>query len=534
MTALAHASAPSSAPRQWHYVLAALGLMLLTTLVRCWFVADGQLDLVQDEAQYWDWSRYPQLSYYSKGPLIAWLGALGTALFGATELGVRAPAVFISLCSQAVLLWLLAGLWQRPRAAFWTLFLLNTTPLFMASGVLATTDNPLLLCWLLGLSALVWLRRTAHPALPLTLLALSVALGILAKYMMLVFVPLTLVYALVLRRRDLLGAPQLRGVLLALGVGLVIGFLPILLWNALNDWVGFRHVGTLAGVTSHKAQAWLRLDRFPEYLGSQVGLILPWWLAYILWGGWQVLRPGTQQPCFGERGEPGAMRFEERLLLGLFFWPLWLFFLFWSLHARVYPNWSAMSYAAGAMLGGFALARHLSLAQGRGRKLVRLWIGLGALAFVLLHLQHWVPVPSGLDPTLRLKGWRDLGTELARLQDHEFEAPDRVFYFADTYDITAALAFYAPGQPRSYCAYFDRRMNQYDLWPGPEDKSGWDALFVLKDFKDAPPPELAAMFASLELRHYQSTHRGQPARKFTVILCRGFNGTWPQVEKKAF
>ncbi|MBU1042681.1 MAG: dolichyl-phosphate-mannose--protein mannosyltransferase, partial [Proteobacteria bacterium] len=50
-------------PGRWLFCLIAL-----PTLLRLWFVATGQLGLVQDEAQYWDWTRHLQLTYYSKGP----------------------------------------------------------------------------------------------------------------------------------------------------------------------------------------------------------------------------------------------------------------------------------------------------------------------------------------------------------------------------------------------------------------------------------------------------------------------------------
>src|ERR1700733_12582303 len=40
------------------------------------------IDLSGDEAQYWDWSRHLDLSYYSKGPLIAYLIRASCSLFG--------------------------------------------------------------------------------------------------------------------------------------------------------------------------------------------------------------------------------------------------------------------------------------------------------------------------------------------------------------------------------------------------------------------------------------------------------------------
>src|SRR4051812_26093343 len=58
-------------------------------------------DLAPDEAHYWDWSRKLDWSYYSKGPLVAWLIRAGVELFGdlAVQLtgtvmpAVRLPAV---------------------------------------------------------------------------------------------------------------------------------------------------------------------------------------------------------------------------------------------------------------------------------------------------------------------------------------------------------------------------------------------------------------------------------------------------------
>ena len=81
--------------------LCAAVIMVVFAVIRLWMAASGGLNLIQDEAQYWDWSRRLQLSYYSKGPLIAWLIAAGTSLFGDTELGVRVFAVFGNLVAQA-------------------------------------------------------------------------------------------------------------------------------------------------------------------------------------------------------------------------------------------------------------------------------------------------------------------------------------------------------------------------------------------------------------------------------------------------
>ncbi len=81
-------------PSIWRWRLLAAVLILGAAGLHVLYLAhDCPLDLAQDEAHYWDWSRHLDWSYYSKGPLVAWLIRGGCELFGNTALGVRLPAV---------------------------------------------------------------------------------------------------------------------------------------------------------------------------------------------------------------------------------------------------------------------------------------------------------------------------------------------------------------------------------------------------------------------------------------------------------
>lgn len=514
----------------------ALILIALTTLVRVWFVASGQLDLVQDEAQYWDWSRRLQLSYYSKGPLIAYIIAFWTKIFGSTTLGVRAGALLNGALFQLALYGGLAWLCKRPWAGLWALLVVNGAPLFLAGSLLMTTDSPLLVCWTGFLFCLYACQRDPRRLAPFVVLALCLALGTLAKYMMLVCAPIAGLYCLALRRKGLLPAGLVGRLAAACGLGALLGLAPILVWNLGHEFVGFKHVSALAAVGSGKPAPLLRFDRFPDFIGSQIGLLTPWLLWFMLVEGWGAWRSWKSWPKrvdaardFGQ-DEQDCSQDDARLrwLLALAFWPLLLFFVLWSLHTKIYPNWPATAYVAGACLAGLWLER----AQRAGRR-IWLWPALAALCFVLLHAQNWIPLPAAYNPTLRLKGWSDLSERLGRVQESASD-PRRVFYFSDTYDITAALAFYAPGQPRTFCAFFDRRLSQYDLWPGPQDRQGWDAIYVEKDCGGKLPPRLSEMFETVSAQCVQTEHRGAPARKFTVALCRNFNGRWPQALATSF
>src|SRR5207249_5638178 len=106
---LVSAPSPSSSSNSWLWSLLTVGLIFSSAALRIAYLAyDCPLDLAQDEAHYWDWSRQLDWSYYSKGPLVAYLIRLGCELAGGLSrewtssdmLAVRLPAV---LCGSLLL-----------------------------------------------------------------------------------------------------------------------------------------------------------------------------------------------------------------------------------------------------------------------------------------------------------------------------------------------------------------------------------------------------------------------------------------------
>src|SRR5438270_3609953 len=88
-----------------HAVLCRLSMLLLILVAGglhvAYFAYHCPLDLAPDEAHYWDWSRHLDWSYYSKGPLVAYLirmscwvaGSWSQQLTATDMLAVRLPAV---------------------------------------------------------------------------------------------------------------------------------------------------------------------------------------------------------------------------------------------------------------------------------------------------------------------------------------------------------------------------------------------------------------------------------------------------------
>src|SRR5271163_689363 len=103
-------SADASSPRFLGLspVLAVVLLLGVVTLFRFFYCT--WLPILPDEAYYFQWSRHLDASYYSKGPAIAYTIALGTALFGENNFGIRFFAVLLS-AGTAWQLFLLACLW---------------------------------------------------------------------------------------------------------------------------------------------------------------------------------------------------------------------------------------------------------------------------------------------------------------------------------------------------------------------------------------------------------------------------------------
>ncbi|HMK42777.1 MAG TPA: phosphatase PAP2 family protein, partial [Dissulfurispiraceae bacterium] len=145
-----------------HETILAAVLMSLS-LIRIYYVLHGPLDLSPDEAHYWEWARRLDLSYYSKGPAVAYIIAAGTALFGDTVFGVRFFALIFSAFGSILLYRLMVGMYMPQDAAdakgresaqnsaLWGALMLQIVPLFAPFGIILTIDSPFLFCWILGL-----------------------------------------------------------------------------------------------------------------------------------------------------------------------------------------------------------------------------------------------------------------------------------------------------------------------------------------------------------------------------------------------
>ena len=491
--------------------------LLGLTLLHLWMIASGRWALSADEAHYWEWSRRLDWSYYSKGPMVAYLIALSTRVGGNAEFWIRLPAVLLGTATAGLAYCLTRRSFPSERAAFLCVIILSVMPLYAVGSLLMTIDPPFVFFW--GLACLC-LSQVPQRRGNLAWYGAGIAfgLGLLSKYTMLMLLPCVVLW--------LANSPRLRHWFgrrepyEALILGLLI-FSPVILWNARHEWLSLHHVATQAAGTRPLLAALLG---GPEFLGGQVGVVSPLLFLLLVLGVSWAWREGVRQ----ER--------DDLLLLVYTSAPVFLFFQVWSFCSKVQANWAAHAYFTAAVAAaGWATRWPAGALWQRARHRLNRFLTAAILLPILALPVVFAPslvevvgfrLPAALDLVgKRLAGWPELGRAVGEVME---KAPRSAFLASDRYQIASQLAFYVPGNPVAYTANFGRRMNQYDLWGGWEDLLGKDGVFVLYGTGE-PPDELRRAFRSVErVRAVPIASHGRHVHEFSVFLGQGFRGFPPR------
>ena len=494
--------------RDWQF----LALLAACTLFELATIYYTPLDLAPDEAHYWYWSKRLDSSYYSKGPVVAWLIWVGTALFGDTAFAVRAPAL-LCLTAASLLAYECLRRLHGSEVALTVWIAFRAMLLFAYSGFAMTTDAPSLLCWTAALvCAVSALRSTAFYWWPLC--GAACCLGILTKYTLLAL-PAGILLALA-------AIPEYRAQLKRssfwTGMAIASSSAAVLLsWNAAHEWVNLKHN---SGHATGDHGIALRPQFVLEIIGAQLGLVGPLLLWLLIAAALSALRG---------RITPRAK------FLALSSVPLAAGVLAVACTKRVYANWPLPLYAG--LL--FALAEVLALRSSpllspqheRIIRWIRPAIALSACMTVAAHLPilgFSLGIPANLLPSKRLAGWAELGSVVnAALQQYQPQDP---FLLTDAYTTAAEISFYASAHPFVYLANLDdRRMTQYDIWTQTED---WNALKNRSAIIALKSPEAAEQlrpaFASLtplEPPSFTVQYAGQIVRSTYLFFGVGFSGS---------
>lgn len=488
-----------------YVIFASIALFVL----RLAYVHYGVVDLAPDEAHYWEWSRYLDLSYYSKPPMVAWLNAVSTGVFGHTHIGVRFFSV-LTLSLLTVMAYLIGKrATGRESAGVLAAVLLNVTPEFSAGGLLMTPDIPTLLCWSVAVYLLLGVRfsKDAENSDIKTFVLLGIVIGFagLSKYTAALFYPLLGFYLIIDKdRRKWLFAPH---VYIAGVISLAMQA-PMLYWNWANDWITFKHVMGQSGGSSNFNGA----KSIGNFLGGQLGIVGPVIFLMMVWM-WIRLPKFTYSSDIVQ---------ERMKLLWWISAPLFLFFLVKSLGAKVQPNWPVLSIWGGLML----LSCWVVFESHLKKKVFYVGMALSLVLTVISHDTHIVrklgfDLPFKKDPLKPALGWRGLGNALSALTDN---VSGEKIILTTRYQTASELSFYMQDNP--YVIYLNpgnRRQNQYDLWQWPNlnDKI---VLYVREKSRDVPEQILNAFASCAYLGAAVSYRDDLVMRHAHVHACAGYKG----------
>ncbi|MGB0922303.1 MAG: ArnT family glycosyltransferase [Alphaproteobacteria bacterium] len=234
----------------------AIWLIAALTLFRIGALIFTQAPIHGDEAQYWSWAKDLDFGYYSKPPMIGWVIAFSTTLFGDGAFGVRFLSPLLHGGTALIILAIGRHLFGN-RVGAWSGITYALIPGVSWASTLISTDTPLL--FFIALATLFYVRGNAVGT------GFGLGLGFLSKYAMSYWlIGAALDQAL---RKDRWSLGQI-AIMLTIGVAVLV---PNIIWNAGQDFVTVAHLGENANLHS-KAGG---LSGLVDFWGSQFGVFGP-------------------------------------------------------------------------------------------------------------------------------------------------------------------------------------------------------------------------------------------------------------------
>ncbi len=449
------------------YVLIAAGVVLAR------LVFAGLLDLLPEEAYYWNYARHLDIGYLDHPPMVAWLIWLSTSLFGQAEFFVRLPA-FLSWIVFVVFMVKYARRLMGDTVVSPIMLLAATLPIYYFVGFMITPDAPLYACWA---GAMYFLERALVEKRGRAWLwvGVCVGLGLLSKYTMGLIVGSAFVYMIIdtdARRWFRRPEPYLAGLIAALI------FLPVIIWNFQNDWASFAFQG---------ARRWSGTIRFSlhEMLGAAVILLTPiGFLAAMeaLFRPKRIVAISSKSQSNDRRGRWFMLTFTLA--------PLSIFIIN-SLRSQAKLNWTGPVWLGILPLIAYQVAAHRDDIRDRfGRFVRRGWkptVIVLAIIYPLTLFYVYLATP-GYTPAHGLPlptAWPEFTAEVYHIRDSLQTAENEMPLMVGLhhYWIESELSYYGLRQTGSLPevggnALVDGNSLMWNRWMPPSDAVGRKALLL--------------------------------------------------------
>lgn len=373
--------------------------------------------LLEDEAYYWFFSRFPAWGYYEHPPMVAFMIKAGYAIF-ANELGVRLVAAFMNLAAIYI-----AELLIKPEKPLLFYLLVSSVAVLHGLGFLAIPDAPLLL--FIALFFIFYKRYLESDSYKDALLiGICAALMILSKYHGVLIIGFTLLSNIKLLKRKTL--------LLALAAFLVL-LIPHIIWLFVNDFPIVRfHL-------SGRNPVPYRFEFTVNYLLSALIVFGPLIAPVLLFAGFSL--------------KPRDL-FERALKWS--FIGIYIFFFLMSFRGRVEAYWTFPALIPALWFGYRLLSE-----KKAGTKIL---YPIASLS-ILLIIAARIFLSGGISTNNRLL--QELQEPFCNpaqwVSDMSEKAGNRPVIFMNSYQDASIYSFYS-GKPSMSLSNVMGRKNQFDIW----------------------------------------------------------------------
>jgi hypothetical protein len=475
-----------------------IALIALMTLGRIVSLIFSPITLVADETQYWIWSHEFDWGYYSKPPMIAWLIAVSTSVFGDSEAAIRFPVPLLHAATASFLYLSGQRLWDS-RTGFWVALVYLTMPAIWLSSGIISTDVLLFTAWTGGLYCLLRLRDGENWPSAIGL-GIAVGLGFLSKYAMVYFALGTLI-AIALDRPTRLALLTKNGLIAASLAGLLL--LPNILWNAANDFATVTHTAANANWGGDLFQP----EEMFEFLTAQFLVFGPAIFVVLI-----VIFALTIR-------EYATSSANTVFLVGFCLPPLVIVTL-QAFLSRAHGNWAASAYLAGTILVVCFLLRGPSWRRYVliGSVVLHSFMGIGMA--ILAPNPTLIEAVGMSNATKRFRGWRETGSAITEAA------------MADAYDVIVFDDRNVFHQMQRYAPDLQRPLMMWQRYSGPSNHA--EQRWPLTDgftgrvlIVSRRPLEVARMrddFAQFEaLSTLSIALDGNKTREFSLWEAQGYN-----------
>jgi dolichol-phosphate mannosyltransferase len=487
--------------------LISLGIIFL--FIR--FLHLGTIELIPEEAYYWNYGVNLDFGYIDHPPFVGLLTEIGTYFFGTNEFGVRSIAFIFSLLTIiSICFYHFTFIGKQSLSTTFTILLF--APYIIGSGLIVSPDTGLVLFWSLSLvflyQALINNKNNYW-----FLVGITVGLGFLSKYTVVLIAIPTLVFCLLDKEsRKFFKVPHFYySALIAL-----LFFTPVLYWNYIHDWISFTFQSSRR-VTEMKSEFGL----FGLFSDMAI-LFLPAILISVLFVIFEK---------FKEKD------FSSKTLFALVYFlaPLCLFF-FYSFNHDTKLNWTGCFFISILPLA----AIYLENTQKKWLKNLYFYfpiffVGIISIAFHYLSY-GFDGIPYG-QKLHRILGTKSLATEIVQIANKQsvIDSKNPVIAGMDKHFISSSVSFYAQSLNITNAKWggFDfasrniigENALMWDFWSNPKDLIGRNFILVSKIESDISDERISNYFSELQpiTKLELSTH-GKSTKSYFYRIAKSYSG----------